>query len=547
MENILLVEPDYNNKYPPIGLMKIATYHKNKGDYVEFYKGKAPFTQISRMDRVYITSLFTFHFDITVDTVNHYLKYKSVDNVYFGGIAATLLPERFKESTGIRNLNGGQLTDSSIIGYDDHVNIDELPLDYDILDDISYQYPAGDNFFIYATRGCPRKCGFCAVKTLEPQFRDTNKILCQIKYIRSRFGDKRNVLLMDNNVLYSNELKKIATDLETLDFVKDEPNFIPPNDFDIMINKIRRRLDTRNTVASVNERLIVFLEEFKRRIKKSEILVQYNKAFEDLKNNSISLDVINEHEKFFHDVVDKYRFKKPLQRYVDFNQGIDARLLDDEKMKLISNLPIRPFRLAFDNIGDTKTYKDAFAIAYNHGIRHFSNYMLYNYEDTPKDLWNRLYTSIMLYKNTPGVKAFSFPMKYAPIDMIDRSYIGIGWNKKFLSAMNVILNVTKGVVAQEDDFFYKAYGKTPEEFKEILTMPNEFIKHRLFFEGKGFIDAWKAEYSKLCDDLRNLLINFLCDATIFPSPPTDLQSIIKYYSLTKYQVETGKVKLENLC
>ena len=43
MENILLVEPDYNNKYPPIGLMKIATYHKNKGDYVEFYKGKAPF------------------------------------------------------------------------------------------------------------------------------------------------------------------------------------------------------------------------------------------------------------------------------------------------------------------------------------------------------------------------------------------------------------------------------------------------------------------------------------------------------------------------
>ena len=32
---------------------------------------------------------------------------------------------------------------------------------------------------------------------------------------------------MDNNVLYSKKLKKIAVDLETLGFVKDEPNFIP--------------------------------------------------------------------------------------------------------------------------------------------------------------------------------------------------------------------------------------------------------------------------------------------------------------------------------
>ena len=305
-------------------------------------------------------------------------------------------------------------------------------------------------------------------------------------------------------------------------------------------------MDAGNAVTSINERLIEFLEGFRRRIKKIEILEQYNKAFEDLKNNSVSLDVLNEYGKFLHEVVEKYRIKRPLQRYVDFNQGIDARLLTDEKMKIISNLPIRPFRLAFDNIKDTMTYKNAFGTAYNHGIRHFSNYLLYNFEDTPEDLWNRLYTSIMLYKNNTGVKAFSFPMKYAPIDMTDRSYVGIYWNKKYLSAMNVILNVTKGVVAQEDDFFYKAYGKSPKEFKEILTMPNELIKYRLFFEGKGFIDAWKAEYSRLSDYLKNQLINFLCDNTIFPSPPTDLQNIIKYYSLTKYQVETGKVKLENL-
>lgn len=36
---VLLVEPNYKNKYPPMGLMKLATYHKMLGDEVTFYKG----------------------------------------------------------------------------------------------------------------------------------------------------------------------------------------------------------------------------------------------------------------------------------------------------------------------------------------------------------------------------------------------------------------------------------------------------------------------------------------------------------------------------
>ena len=36
---ILLVEPNYKNKYPPMGLMKIATYYRNLGDDVKFFKG----------------------------------------------------------------------------------------------------------------------------------------------------------------------------------------------------------------------------------------------------------------------------------------------------------------------------------------------------------------------------------------------------------------------------------------------------------------------------------------------------------------------------
>ncbi len=39
MRNVLLIEPNYKTKFPPIGLMKLATYFKLRGDNVVFFKG----------------------------------------------------------------------------------------------------------------------------------------------------------------------------------------------------------------------------------------------------------------------------------------------------------------------------------------------------------------------------------------------------------------------------------------------------------------------------------------------------------------------------
>ena len=534
MERILLVESEYKNKYPPIGLMKIATYHRMKNDYVEFYKGKAPYTAIVNFDRVYITTLFTFHYEITVNTIQHYLNYIHKDNVYVGGISATLLYEKYIKDLEIDNVITRQLTSSSLIGYKDAVNIDELSLDYDILDDIKYKYPSGENIFLYTTRGCPRDCEFCAVTKLEPKFEDTNSIINQIETITTKYGDKRNVLIMDNNILYSNELNKIVQDLNSVGYINNIPNYIEPNYTELMLSKIKRRRKFKNRYYKQIEELLEYLNAFKKRHKSKELTKRYNKILDYINNEKNKIKAISEVKDETIEIIEKYRFKKKLQRYVDFNQGLDARLLSKEKMKILSNIPIKPFRLAYDHINEEKIYKKAFNNAYSYGVKYFSNYILYNYKDSPFDLWERLHNTILLYENKTDIHAFSFPMKYVPINKTNREYIGEKWNKKFLSAINVIINVTKGVVAKEKDFFYEAFGSNKIEFIEILTMPNEFIKHRVLFKKSGHINKWKRKYNNLDSKEKKILLKYLCRSTD-KSKITNKKiiSIIDLYSITK--------------
>ena len=55
--NILLIEPNYSNKYPPIGLMKIASYHRERGHNVVFFKGNLKEFVIHRIVDNCITTL----------------------------------------------------------------------------------------------------------------------------------------------------------------------------------------------------------------------------------------------------------------------------------------------------------------------------------------------------------------------------------------------------------------------------------------------------------------------------------------------------------
>ncbi len=551
MERVLLVEPDYPNKYPPLGLMKIATFHKERGDFVEFYKGEAPYTLITKMTRVYITTLFTFHYDITVKCIRHYTKYINKENIYIGGLAASLLTNKFKEDTGIHNILCGLLTDSRVLRYQEEVNIDLLPLDYDILDDISYKYPAGDNYFVHTTRGCPRGCAFCAVRILEPRFETTNNVINQVNRVDAVYGAKRNLLVMDNNILCSPKLNQIISDIKSLGFTGDK-NFTYPNPFELGMNKIRRRMRGGVKYAKQLDETVRFLNEFSKRVARYE---KAHKEYTELLNN-ISCDnpwndlVKYESELFAY--VEKYRPKSKVIRFVDFNQGIDARLVNDKNASILSQIPAIPFRLAYDNLAETDVFIKATTIAVKHGIKEISNYMLFNYEDKPEDLWLRLYNAIKLYNSfNQKISAFSFPMKYVPIDETDRTFIGTRWNKKYLGAINVIINVTKGVVAKELDFFYEAFGQNLEEYIEILNMPDEMIRFRHFFRDNGLLALWKKLYSELSAEHKSNLLDILCDtktdrAILLQNQPNSIKRIFKLYTINKSQFDRGERTAESV-
>lgn len=544
---VLLVEPNYKNKYPPMGLMKISTYHKMLGDEVRFVKGVDPNVDAAVWDRIYIITLFTFDFSISAETILHYMRLvDDVSSLYVGGIMASLMPESIVEATGIdrSHILTGLFTDTSVVGDNNDINVDQLPLDYDILEDVNYKYPAGDNYFAYTTRGCPNHCSFCAVPILEPNFHVTNNIVEQIKVIDQKYGPKQHLLLLDNNVLNTPNLESLVDDLCAAGFGRDA-KYVDPGTYNIVM----MRYHNGDRAEFLDKKMIAYLDKFKKRIKSPEKLDTFLQIVIGAEDAEDYAGYMLEHEDELSPIVEKYRSKTPKARYLDFNQGVDGRKINDDNMTQLARLAIKPLRIAFDDIKLKDTYCAAVRTAHRHGIKEISNYILFNYKDKPEDLYERLKINIELNREL-GIQIFSFPMKYSPINRTDRSYIGVNWTKKSIRAISAILQVTKGVVAAGSDFFYKAFGNTLEEYFELLAMPRELIMFRHHFEENGTTATWKKLYQAMSDEQKKELMEFTSHtvAELKQTPcPEQFREILPYY-LIKYngkkdQMGDGAVQL----
>lgn len=159
--NIGILAVDSN--YPNLALMKISSYHKARGDNVEWYN------PLCHYDKVYAAKVFSF--------TPNYGYYINTDELETGG-------------TGI--------------------NVDKtLPLEIDRLQpDYSLYNLDTKTAYGFLTRGCPNKCKWCVVPKKE------GPIATYMDVEEIAIDGRKNLILMDNNVLASGyglrQIEKIA-------------------------------------------------------------------------------------------------------------------------------------------------------------------------------------------------------------------------------------------------------------------------------------------------------------------------------------------------
>lgn len=608
--NILLLEPNYKNKYPPIGLMKLSTYHKKLGDNVTFFKGelqelilndlyleiekklnkidfsiqwalkkvdiikfiktnnKKSLELISsdlknykglvldtlkyyrnyyhnkeyllspKYDRVCITTLFTFYWDKTIETIEFAKSVaKSNQEIHIGGVMASVLTEEIKNQTGIIPYSG--LLDKPGILDDNEIIIDELLLDYSILDEIDYKYPESDGYYGYMTRGCKRTCAFCAVPKLEPNYKSYINLIDNINEVKEKFGEQRNLLLLDNNVLASKDFSRIIEEIKEAGFYKGA-KFIEPNYLDIAMKNLQDSVNDKAYIRKLHELLHSMLKKLKN--EKQQFFYDKLKEFHLINFEMVTKENLLKVYPFIKDIYEQYRNKASKLRYVDFNQGVDARYLTEEKVKLLSEIPIRPLRIAFDSINYHRRYDKAVRQSAQYGIKHLSNYLLYNYDDKPEELYERMKINVELCDEL-DIRIYSFPMKYIPIHgevSKNRNFVGEHWNKKFVRAIQAILNSTKGKIGRGKSFFYKAFGENLEEFNKLLYMPETYIIYRLKFENNGNVDRWWNSFNSLNDTEKQSIMPYILSNDFNNSDietmSDNVKKLIAHYHIKKQDV-----------
>ncbi|MDV0442317.1 B12-binding domain-containing radical SAM protein [Methanorbis furvi] len=313
---IILVEPKYYTQFPPVGLLKFSTYHKQKGDSVQYVKG---FVELDyEPDLIYVTSLFTWTWRPVWDVIRQYKTKYPASKIILGGIYASVMPDHAKYSGA----------DVIIQGICDKV--ENMPLDYSLV-------PKWDGSILFTSRGCGRKCGFCAVPRIE------GKICKTRESIKDYVVDAHSrIILFDNNFLLNPHKDKIFAELREYD------------------------------------------------------------------------------------------------KYVDFNQGIDARLITEDIAIKISELKLdSTIRIAYDAKKDRDAVYNAIENLHQAGIskRSIFVYTLFNYTDTPADFFDRT-------RDILNWGAVCYPMRYEPLRAITKnSYVSPNWTIDEIEAIQAARRV----------------------------------------------------------------------------------------------------------
>lgn len=315
--HILLVEPEYYTKYPPLGLLKLSSHHKKLGDTTELVKGLT--TEVSETpDSIYVTSLFTWAWKPVWKAIRFYMRHFPNSQLKLGGLYASLLPKHAALS--------GIEPENIFVGV--FAEAEDLLPDYSLVPEWNR---ATGGSIVFSSRGCLRSCTYCAVPQIEGKMK---AIKNRIRHLI--WPGHKKVIFFDNNFLASPGWKDVLKEVEELDL------------------------------------------------------------------------------------------------RVDFNQGLDPRLITEEVATRISQLKTdRLIRLSYDH-RETRPYvRKAIELLKSKGIsgRNILVYTLYNFTDDPQDFFNRM-------KDTLKWGAVSYPMRYQPTRALTKNtHIASKWDQIRLEAV----------------------------------------------------------------------------------------------------------------
>lgn len=173
-----LIDVDGHN-YPNLALMRLSSYHKAKGDLVEWW-----WSDLVRYDIVYMSKVFSAKYSPDVpEPIN-------ADLVIKGGTGYAI------EEAGGREIY-------------------HKSLDPDLLPEIERSFPdyslypdlVRDTAYGHLTRGCPRACPFCLVSQKE------GRKSCQVAELGDFHAGQKTIKLMDPNILACRDRDRMIDNL----------------------------------------------------------------------------------------------------------------------------------------------------------------------------------------------------------------------------------------------------------------------------------------------------------------------------------------------
>lgn len=200
---ILLVQPEFpvpnkslnHSNFLPIGLLKFATYYRDKGHKIKLVRGNKTEEELKKLgedrwyspNKIMITSLFTYWSEYVIKSAKFYKNLFPNAKVIIGGIYASLMPEECQKETGCDEIYKGVC-----------LEVENCKPAYDLIENIDYQ-------ILHASRGCLKKCNFCGSWRLEKEFQP-------IKSIKDKIIFKK-LVFYDNNLLANPYIENILNEL----------------------------------------------------------------------------------------------------------------------------------------------------------------------------------------------------------------------------------------------------------------------------------------------------------------------------------------------